>query len=299
VKKLLLVCSLLFVVAANAAPIETKIHQILSPEKGEQNYLVLATDGLVYEIDKNDTEIVDMAFMAMEDKSVVTIELNTLSGIRKLMNQSVGIKSLELMSNELPEFAPMDVEFAPNADPLDSFKVSVLADMNVAKRYFSTMKTRTRRRSQCYNRAHIWSYELSTDHGLKTGKMWLFFSARYIKEYKYKWWFHIAPYIEVATVGEPVVLDREFSRTPQPLTAWKNVYMKNNANCAKTNNYTMYENNTWNEYCFLIKSSMYYWQPFNLEKLAKEGESKFGFDKSELERAYSNGFSRRDRRDLD
>lgn len=100
--------------------------------------------------------------------------------------------------------------------------------------------------------------------------MWIFFSAKYIKDYDYKWWFHVAPYVEVASEVEPVVLDREFSRRPQRLTEWKNVYMKNNARCLETQNYTTYEDNKWNEWCFLIKSSMYYWQPYNLENLDKE-----------------------------
>ena len=75
--------------------------------------------------------------------------------------------------------------------------------------------------------------------------------------------------------------------------------MKNNARCLETQNYTTYEDNKWNEWCFLMKSSMYYWQPFNLENLDKEGTTKRGFVISELKRAYSNAMKRRARRDLD
>jgi hypothetical protein len=299
VRKIIILASLFAMTLANAA-VETKITKILTPEKGESEYLLLAANGYVYGVDKNDEELVDLAYNAMEEESIVTINLNTLAGVRKLLDQRSAVSSIEFVSNEI-EKALVNYDFAPeqtHRNPLDDYDMSVLADMNYAKKYFRTMQTATKSRSQCYNRAHVWSYELNSDYGLNTGKMWIFFSAKYIKEYKYKWWFHVAPYVDVATEREPVVLDREFSRTPQLLTTWKNVYMKNNAECVKTLDYTTYEDNTWNEYCFLIKSSMYYWQPFNLENLTKQGTTKFGYDRNELKRAYSNAIKSRSRRDI-
>lgn len=298
-KKLSLLALVALSFSAFAAPIETSIHKILAPEKGETEYVILATDGKVYDIDAKDEELVDLAYEAMETNSTITIDLNNLSIVNGIMNRRKGISEIQFISNEVPEFAPMDVEFAPGDTPLTGYTVSTLADMNTAKRYFSTMQGATKWRSQCYNRAHVWSYEMKTDHNINTGKMWIFFSAKYIKEYKYKWWFHVAPYVQVATEREPVVLDREFSRVPQRLTDWKNVYMKNNATCVNTESYTTYEDNTWNEYCFLIQSSMYYWQPFNLENLDKEGTTKSGFVSNELKRAYSNAIKGRYRRDVD
>lgn len=299
-KKLSLLALVALSLSAFATPIETQIHDILEPEAGEKEFIILATDGNVYDIDADDTELVDMAYEALETKSIVTIDLNNLSFVKGIMNKKKGIKEIQFISNEIPEFAPLTLD-APTVvrDPLHNFDVSNLADMGTASRYFSTMKTQTKWRSQCYNRAHVWSYELNSDYRINTGKMWIFFSAKYIKDYDYKWWFHVAPYVEVATEGEPVVLDREFSRRPQKLTEWKNVYMKNNARCLETQNYTTYEDNKWNEWCFLIKSSMYYWQPFNLENLDKEGTTKRGFVTSELKRAYSNAMKRSARRDLD
>jgi hypothetical protein len=299
VKKLVILTCLIMISIAQAA-VETKIVKILTPEKGESEYLLLASNGYVYGVDKDDEELVDIAYSAMEEGAIVNVNLSALSGLRKLLDQRSSVKSIVYVNNEV-EKSLVNFDFAlesTHRDPLDNYDMSVLADMSFAKRYFNTMQTATKWRSQCYNRAHVWTYELSTDYRINPGKMWLFFSAKYIKEYKYKWWFHVAPYIEVATEREPVVLDREFSRAPQLLTDWKNVYMKNNANCVKTHDYTTYEDNTWNEYCFLIKSSMYYWQPFNLENLTKEGTTKFGYDKNELRKAYSNAIKSRYRRDI-
>lgn len=290
----------LFAMAVASAAVETRITKILTPEKGEKEYLLLAANGYVYGVDKGDKELVDLAYSAMEEGAIVTINLNTLAGVRKLLDQRSAVSSIEFVSNEF-EKALVNYDFTPehtNRNPLDDYDMSVLTDMNYAKKYFRTMQTATKWRSQCYNRAHVWSYELKTDYGINVGKMWIFFSARYIKEYKYKWWFHVAPYVDVATERESVVFDREFSRTPQLLTTWKNVFMKNNAECVKTNDYTTYEDNTWSEYCFLIKSSMYYWQPYNLENLSKEGTTKFGYDKNELRRAYSNAIKSRYHRDI-
>lgn len=286
--------------SAFAAPIETQIHDILEPAKGENEYVILATDGNVYDINAKDTELVDMAYDALETKSIITIDTNNLSVVKGIMNKKKGIKEIQFISNEIPEFAPLTLD-APAVvrDPLANYSLTTLNSMSEANRYFSTMKTQTKWRSQCYNRAHVWSYEMKTDYRVNSGKMWIFFSAKYIKDYDYKWWFHVAPYVEVAGEAEPVVLDREFSRRPQRLTTWKNVYMKNNARCLHTQNYTTYEDNKWSEWCFIMKSSMYYWQPFNLENLDKEGTAKRGFVTSELKRAYSNAMKRRARRDLD
>jgi hypothetical protein len=299
VRKIIILASL-FAMAVASAAVETKITKILTPEKGEKEYLLLASNGYVYGVDKDKTELVDLAYSAMEEGAVVTINLNALSGVRKLLDQRSEVTEITFITNDVDKTLT-DIDYrleSTHRDPLDNYDMSVLADMNYAKKYFNTMQRATKWRSQCYNRAHVWTYELSADYGLNIGKMWLFFSAKYIKEYKYKWWFHVAPYVEVATEREPVVLDREFSRTPQLLTNWKNVYMKNNARCVKTHDYTTYEDNTWSEYCFLIKSSMYYWQPFNLENLTKEGTTKFGYDKNELRKAYSNAIKSRYRRDI-
>lgn len=299
-KKLSFLSLIAFSLSAIAAPIETQIHDILEPAKGEDEYIILATDGNVYDIDANDTELVDMAYDALESKSIITIDLNNLSIVKGIMDKKKGIKDIQFISKEIPEFAPLTLDApATVRDPLHNFTVSELTSMSDANLYFSRMKTQTKWRSQCYNRAHVWSYELNTDYRINSGKMWIFFSAKYIKDYDYKWWFHVAPYVEVASEAEPVVLDREFSRRPQRLTEWKNVYMKNNARCLETQNYTTYEDNKWNEWCFLIKSSMYYWQPYNLENLDKERTVKRGFVISELKRAYSNAMKTRARRDLD
>ena len=193
------------------------------------------------------------------------------------------------MSNDLLEIESEAFvnEFVPT--PLDGYSLTSIYNLDDANKLFRSQRTRTKRRSQCYNRAHVWSYELKK-RGVNSGKIWIFFTKRYIKEYRYKWWFHVAPYIKVKGQSESIVMDREFTRKPETETKWKNIFMKNNAPCTTVEYYSDYRNYFWNgpKFCYIIKSSMYYWQPFNIENLEKGEPEKKSWVTKELEQAYRN-----------
>ena len=266
----------------------------------EESYLVFASNGLVYSVKSDKEDVLSALNEARETDLAVTVSLRVDSAFKDLRNEYPEISKVEfgeLMTIESPKSNSLKgLEDFTDSDltPLSDYKVTELSDMDSAQRLFDTMRTRTRRRSQCYNRAHIWNYEMWRYQGRKmTGKMWIFFTSRYIKKYKYKWWFHVAPYVEVAGQDEAVVLDREFSRSPQLRTDWKNDYMKNNWNCPEVTKYSDYRNNQWSNDCYLIQSSMYYWQPINLKTLEEEGVQKKFFVDGEVSRAYRNGFRRR------
>ena len=72
--------------------------------------------------------------------------------------------------------------------------------------------------------------------------------------------------------------------------------MQNKAFCPVVTDYQDYERHPNAEYCYLMYSSQYYWQPWQLEKLSKEGQHFWGYKKSELYTTYKNalgGFFRR------
>ena len=215
----------------------------------------------------------------------VNISLNKILGNREtvsevtILDESADLKSEFAIESEIPT-------------PLTDYKHTVLGSYQEAQKVFRSQENGTRRRSQCYNRAHVWTYEMSK-RKITAGKVWLFFTSRYIKEYKYKWWFHVAPYVKVEGEAEDTVMDRKFTKNPAPLTVWKDIFIYNRANCPTVEYYSDYRDNHFNgnKFCYIIKSSMYYWQPFNIENLEKGEAPKKSWDRGELEQAHKNAVS--------
>jgi len=290
----LLAALLLLSVSAFSTTVTTTINTILHPEATETEYLVLANDGSVYGIEMEDTEMVSSAFAALENNSEVTLSFN--DNFKSLTNKRSMLKSIE-RTIDVTKAVVNNVY--SDITPLNNYRVTSLKSMDDAKKLFREMRRDTRNRSQCYNRSHVWTYEFTETRRLDAGKVWIYFTPKYIKEYKYKWWFHTAPYFEVNTESEKVVMDRKFSSKPQRLTTWKNVYMKNNANCPTITKYSQYDNHRYSNWCYLMFSSKYYWQPHNFKALEAEAIEKRAYKTSEVNAAYKNAIKRSGRRRRD
>lgn len=288
----LLLSSLLLSLSVLSAQTESMtIHSIIQPEAGDKDYLVLTNNGLVYGINIEDSELVGEAYKALEANSEIKISYSE-SFVKSLQDKRLMVKDIERtidLNTESTDTVYSDIT------PLNNYTVTNLKSYDDAKKLFREMRTDTRNNSQCYNRAHVWAYEFSQRRNLNAGKVWIYFTSKYIREYDYKWWFHVAPYFEVVSESEKIVMDRKFSRNPQRLTDWKNDYMKNKANCPEITKYSGYDDNRWSNYCYLLFSSKYYWQPHNFKSLEATGEEKRSYISSELRAAYKNGIRRRNR----
>ncbi len=95
-------------------------------------------------------------------------------------------------------------------------------------------------------------------------KIFLFFTTKYIREYRYDWWFHVSPMSYVAE--DEYVMDRVFTKSPLRPQAWTNIFMQNNSVCKSVNNYFDYHKNDPHEYCYLIRSTMFYLGPAALKR---------------------------------
>lgn len=279
----------------SASEITTKIHDIIVPTKSDSNYLILAESGDIFELDEQKVESIDAAYYSLKNNVAIKINLVDIS-LNKILGLRENVSEIELVSEDVSEEVSEELLFEENEyvpTPLDGYSFTVIPDMGTAKKLFRTMRTDTRGRSQCYNRAHVWAYNLNK-RNVRSGKIWLFFNKRYIREYRYKWWFHVAPYIKVEGESEISVIDREFTRKPLPLTEWKNIFMKNNAACPTVKYYSDYRENFWDgsQYCYYIKSSMYYWMPKDIEALENGATEKKSWVKGELESAYKNAIRR-------
>jgi hypothetical protein len=161
---------------------------------------------------------------------------------------------------------------------------------NIFQRLNNTYKTD----SECYNRAHVWSYEEFTRHQVVLNKAFVFFSDNYIRTFKFKWWFHVAPYALYKHRGAiyAAVLDHQFSSGAQSLKSWTDTWIEHRRACRSITRYSEYFDNFYRDDCYLIKVNMFYWQPRDIEAAEKGIAPKASFLPDELAHAYEEAFGR-------
>jgi hypothetical protein len=127
----------------------------------------------------------------------------------------------------------------------------------------------------CFNRAQYWSrahqvlqQEQSKTFG--TDKVFIFFTQAYIRKYKHKWWYHVAPmiYQETSTGKESWVLDPTFLSGPVPLkgaTGWLAAFDSHTSGkCEKIETLDDYYENNDRPVCMYIVASMFNYSPSDL-----------------------------------
>lgn len=153
-----------------------------------------------------------------------------------------------------------------------------------ASRIFSGMNRSYYSKTECTDRAHVWTYEEWKKNNLYSRKVFLFFTNTYIRRYRYHWWFHVSPYVLVQ--GTERVMDRRYTSGPRYMKTWTDVFIRSKRTCpVKT--YRHYRaNKNGAEHCFLVKADMYYRLPYHVRMLEDYGRVKSQFSKSEVNFSY-------------
>ena len=131
---------------------------------------------------------------------------------------------------------------------------------------------------------------------IKAGFVFKLSLKKYRKEVSKKWWFHIAPMVDVN--GEYFVMDREFTRKPITDKNWEQIFTqkigKPSYRCKQIDNIQEYydDTNTNNEYCNIQHTSMYYWEPNDMSRLDKTGKRKTDWVNWELRVASKEAFKK-------
>lgn len=169
---------------------------------------------------------------------------------------------------------------------------TVLPDLQSVNKIFKRMNRGWQRDSQCYNRAHVWNYEEFKRSGLLSKKVFIFYTRRYIRDYNFMWWFHAIPTVLAYNQGSVVerYLDPMFARSPLTRKQWTDIFIKSRRDCPVITRYSEYRDNQETEHCYLHFSSMYYWQPRDLDKFERTGFEKKDFISSEINYAYWEAF---------
>lgn len=295
-----LVTVLLTISAANASTRSIGIVNIETVEGDESSFAIYATDGQIYEISDQDELTLEQAILAKENKEQVEIEVTEFSDsedVLGLRSQILDLKRMSVATDEAMAPAPdSNSKLLYNPGLILNDYITNFRDESGADTVFRAQRTDTREKSQCYNRAHVWAWEMRrfTEGGnlVQPGKMWLYFTKKYIRSHRYKWWFHVAPFVQVR--GQDTVMDRKFLNGPILRRGWTDFFIQPRTECPVITRYSQYENNPYVGNCFLMRTSVHYYQPYQAENLENgRGREQTSWQQWELKQAYRDGVGSR------
>lgn len=265
---------LIISLSALAERFQSKVHSIDTASKQNDPHLIMMDNGRVIFVDYHDTELLDSFRDSLKKRDTLKLEVDE-------ENNFLGAESIE------PEaFVP---PVRDNRKTVNfSYDPSVVSS-GAASSIFRRMRRDYQNESQCYNRAHIWAWEEYQNSGLKSVKHFLFFTRRYIRNYRYKWWFHVSPSVKVSGQGARI-LDRRYTSGHRSVSSWTRNFVHSGRRCPVVYKYYDYRNNQESEDCYLIPVSMYFWQPRDIERRDRTGHEKTQFYQSEIDYAYWEAF---------
>lgn len=257
--------------------IKTQIHDIDMGQVNEEPLIFLSTGQVVTFPDGEKADFTSL-YEAMKRKAWFVITINSEREITSFRE----IAPPPSLTNKMTAPPSLNGPYVP----------SILKNLDHARSFFYDARTTAREESQCYNRAHVWTYEWRTSRNLYSSKAWIFFTKRYIRKYKFEWWFHVAPMVHVI-VNNSVkerIMDIKYAKGPLRLKQWTSIFMRDDADCPVVEKYTDQANFPESGSCFVMKSSMYYYQPVDLEKTEISGIQKSRWLEPEVRHAYKEAF---------
>jgi hypothetical protein len=264
----LIMTLLLIVPLAHAEKIRSRIDSVDMGNDGEEALLKLENGRVVFVKDENK--------FLLEDKSLMgsPVEINT--------DERGNLESVTS-----PEFDP-DPEQPTTPPTTTSVNATVLPDYNSALIIFRGMNPTWKTKTECTDRAQVWTYEEWKKRGLISRKVFLFFTNTYIRRYRYHWWFHVSPYVLVKD-GEVVterVMDRRYTRGPLFMKSWTDIFIYSKQTCAESTYRHYRQNRNGAAHCFVVKADMYYRLPLHVRNLEDYGQVKTKFSLSEVNFSY-------------
>lgn len=266
--------SLVFSQSVLAARFYSSVHSI-DYGKADQDHLIRFDNGRV-------------SFLNPEKNKLLTmIELNS-------RNQTI----VKIKTNDRNQISSIVITDDKNHDEVDTplssvpYPPAIVKNTNEALKIHNKMRKDYTKNGECFNRAHIWAYEEHNRSKLNLMKIFMFFTTRYIRKYKYHWWFHVTPMVYVGNLNSPRTLDRRYTSGPRQTKTWSNTFIKSKRTCKIVKQFDDYYLNQQKEDCYHIYSSMYYVIPRDLEKRDLTGVEKSEFIEKEIKRGYRNGFNK-------
>lgn len=186
-----------------------------------------------------------------------------------------------------PHFNEVPQDTFNYPDLFQTYFPTILPSVQRANELFSELEHKNNN-SECFNRAHVWSYSWRIKHQIYSSKAWIFFTRKYIRQYDFQWWFHVAPLVHIASDDSVIekIADKKYSKRLLSMKEWTDVFMRNNVECPLIDLYSEYANYPETGWCYTMKTSMYYYQPVDLETYERDGKSKVMWNHLEVIQAY-------------
>jgi hypothetical protein len=271
----LFILHLLSSVVQASIQIKSQIHHIDVGGPGEETLILLKSGHVTRLLSNGDDKKLNDLVNAFKKKEWIKFRINQNHELEDY--QSIKIKrSSHQMEKSFNE---------------ETYEPTVLANIEIARNYFQQARFKDKE-SQCYNRAHVWSYEWFIKNSLFTNKTWLFFTIKYIRKFKFDWWFHVSPSIQVIENErtKEKVMDIKYARGPVDLKGWTDIFMKNDAHCPLVKIYSDYANYPETGWCFTMRTSMFYYQPIDIEVRETMNQIKGNWSDPEVKEAYLEAF---------
>jgi hypothetical protein len=172
--------------------------------------------------------------------------------------------------------------------PEEEFEPTVIPDSEV-KVIFSRMNPHMRRKTECSDRAHVWTWDEFKRSNTKSQKVFLLLTDTYIKRTRFKWWFHVAPVYTTAS-GQKIVMDFQFLDRPVTFTEWKNNLVFSKRECVTDFRFLDYNAGADQaQDCYVKFEPMYYFIPGDIGS-RESGRPRTGWSESEVNASRSRAF---------
>ncbi|WP_408095447.1 protein-glutamine glutaminase family protein [Peredibacter sp. HCB2-198] len=195
-----------------------------------------------------------------------------------------------------PNLKNMAVSSVENPTPLPGvrppFEATIVPSMEEAMAIFNRSNSNYKRVSECTDRAHVWAHDEFKRSGIKSKKVFVFFTASYIDSIRFKWWFHVAPAYSVQTPSgvQDMVMDFRYTDRPMTVKEFTDQFVYTKRPCKPTLRFSEYDVNPQTENCYLMIDSMHYKMPGELAA-QEQGRYKSTTPDSEIRAALRNGFN--------
>lgn len=260
-------------------PIETHVVDIIYPEKQNEPLLILLSAFgrvLRLDLDSLSTENKELLNMVVGTDRRISVEFRDLGELDLLLNISeidpAPLPEEMQRENDITEF-----QFEEKIEPF-------LRRTTDPYGLFNFMRSKNlRRNAECFHRAYLWAYDAWQELDVRTQKVFLFFTRKYIRQYNYHWWFHVSPYVNYE--GNELILDATYARGPLQVQTWTNIFMANNAYCPVISAYYGWSAHYTDRYCYLRKVNMYYYHPNRVQYADRNGYQITQWDQQGLRNA--------------
>ncbi len=257
----------------------TQIHRMETSTRPDEETLVFLTNGRVVKVSPHDVSSLEEARRGQRKHRWLSIQVNVKREVERIE------KARSPINTEL-DVPLMEREVLLDYDP------SVIPSLDEVRSLFSDHRIPREGETQCYNRAHVWAYDWRTKKNIYSRKIWVYFTAKYIRKYNFEWWFHVSPMVNVNVDGKikERVMDMKYSRGPNTTRQWTDIFLKDDAPCPTVTLYSDHADYPESGSCFIMKSSMYFYQPIDIELKEKFGTDKTAWVASEVVQAYQEAF---------